>query len=164
MGNIVARSMIASDLHLGHKNIAKYRVKFKTSEEHDEIVFDNLASNVNKRDSLIFLGDVCFTQYWLDKIDSINCVKKTLILGNHDTEKLHITQLVKVYDQIHGLWSKRNAWFSHCPIHPDEMRDRSYNIHGHSHQNVIDDPRYINACLEHTNYRPISFQDLMSGR
>lgn len=159
----MTRLMITSDLHLGHLNICKFRTQFSTPEEHDNIVFENLATSVNKRDSLILLGDVAFTKYWLDKIKSINCAKKLLVCGNHDTEKgIKMRDLVKVYDDVVAMYSRRNYWFSHCPIHPAELRGRLGNIHGHGHQDVIDDPRYFNVCLEHTNYKPISFADLIN--
>lgn len=88
----MSKLMISSDLHLGHKAICKYRKDFKSSEEHNEILFDNLASNVNKADTLYLLGDVAFDKYWLDKVSKINCKHKKLICGNHcislDTEVL----------------------------------------------------------------------------
>ena len=158
----MSRIMLGSDLHLGHRAIAKYRPIFETAEEHHETVFDNFATNINKRDSLILCGDVAFTLEWLYRLKEIKCVKKTLIIGNHDTEReVSLRHLAEVFDEISGLYSKRNCWFSHAPIHPDEIRGKKYNIHGHTHQYCIDDPRYINICLEHTNYKPISFEELM---
>lgn len=70
----MTRIMITSDLHLGHKNIHKFR-DAKTAEAHHEFVFERLATSINKRDSVIFLGDIAFDQYWLNKIKSINCAK-----------------------------------------------------------------------------------------
>lgn len=176
----MSRLLLSSDLHLGHKNIHRYRDKFSTAEEHHEVVFDNLATNVKKRDSLVLLGDVAFTPEWLDKVGSIICEKKTLVLGNHDTDRrVNWSKLIEVFDSIHGLWSKRNVWFSHCPIHPQEMRNRLANIHGHLHGNLVmesegcwdcyndeppEDPepdyQYINICLEYTDYKPISYHEL----
>lgn len=164
--------MLTSDLHLGHKNIANYRDGFGSSEEHHEIIFDNLATNIHKADSLIMLGDIAFTREWLFKLNQVKCKKKTLILGNHDTEHLHIHDLVQVFDDIHGLWSKRNYWFSHAPIHEQEMRRRVGNIHGHTHTfNVLKskftkgakdevDTRYYNVCVDKTDFKPISFADI----
>ncbi len=109
-------------------------------------------------------------------IATIKCQKKTLILGNHCTERVHITELVKSYDVIHGLWTKRNCWWSHCPLHPHAMRGHILNIHGHEHGNLVmteeysehsgqpfdtPDPMYFNACLEQTDYQPICFEDIM---
>lgn len=173
--------MITSDLHLGHKNIVKFRDGFSSEDHHHEVMFENLASSIQKRDSLILLGDIAFNKFWLEQIKSIKCVKKTLICGNHDTENgIKMRDLVEVYDDIHSLFSKRNVWFSHCPIHSSQFRGKAHNIHGHLHDNKVqkigivegkvhpseieaytDDNRYLNACVEHTNYKPISFADLI---
>lgn len=147
-----------SDLHLGHRNIPKYRPEFSTEEEHSNLIYENLASNVTKRDTLILLGDVAFTDEWLNKLNKIQVQQKILILGNHDTERLHIKKLVEVFDKIHSMLSYRGTWLSHAPIHPEELR-RKFNIHGHTHKHVMPDTRYLNVCVEHTEYKPISFQD-----
>lgn len=175
----MTRLMITSDLHLGHKNIHKFRTEFESAESHHEAIFENLAMNIQKRDSLILLGDIAFDRYWLDKIKSIKCAKKLLICGNHDTENgIKMRDLVGVYDDVMALHSRRNYWFSHCPIHPQEMRGKIGNIHGHLHGKMITTPclrddgnggfifkapskHYLNACVEHTNYKPISFADLV---
>ena len=172
----MSRLMITSDLHLGHSNIHKYRDQFSTAEEHHNTMFENLAVNINKRDTLYLLGDIAFDHYWLDKIKSIKCRHKLLICGNHDTERgIRMEHLVDAYDDVKSLTSKRNYWFSHAPIHADEMRGRLGNICGHIHDRKVqrmvmeygncvgstDDERYLNACVEHTDYKPISFEDLI---
>ena len=166
----MSRLMIASDLHLGHSNIVKFREGFSSADEHHELMFENLASNIQKRDSLILLGDIAFSKFWLEKIKSIKCVKKTLVCGNHDTENgIKMRDLVDVYDDVQALFAKRNIWFSHCPIHPHQFRGKTHNIHGHLHDKLVRtelfdrDDRYINACVEHTNYKPISFSELLNG-
>lgn len=172
----MTRLLISSDLHLGHKNIHKYRTQFATAEEHHEFVFEQLATSVNKRDSLILLGDVAFDLEWLTRVADLKCAKKLLICGNHDTENgIKMRDLVRVYDDVMALYSRRNYWFSHCPIHPQELRGRKGNIHGHLHNKLVmiptnpvfpsierTDSRYINACVEHTNYKPISFADIIA--
>jgi calcineurin-like phosphoesterase family protein len=169
--------MITSDLHLGHKNIHKFRSGFESADHHHEVIFENLAMSIQKRDSLILLGDIAFDKYWLSKIASIKCAKKLLICGNHDTENgIKMRDLVIAYDDVMSLYSRRNYWFSHCPIHPNEMRGKLGNIHGHLHHREVGeyipsidgnsdviylDKKYINACVEHTDYKPISFADLI---
>lgn len=163
----MSRLMITSDLHLGHKNVHKFRTKFATAEEHHNEVFENLATNIGKHDSVIFLGDIAFDIHWLEKIYFINCVKKTLVLGNHDTERLHILDLTSVFDSIHSMYSRRNMLFTHCPVHSGEFRGKKLNIHGHLHNRLVKDffeatdTRYFNACLEHTDYKPISFAEIL---
>jgi len=93
--------------------------------------------------------------------------------------------LVNTYDAVYALWSKRDYWFSHAPIHPQEMRGKKGNIHGHLHGNNVwarqnatphmnDDGKmveyydeidqsYLNACVEHTDWKPITFKELTDG-
>ena len=96
----MTRLMITSDLHLGHKNIHKFRTGFDSAEHHHEVMFENLAMNIQKRDSLILLGDIAFDKYWLEKIASIKCEKKLLICGNHDTENGIKTLKQKLLKQV----------------------------------------------------------------
>jgi calcineurin-like phosphoesterase family protein len=156
----MSRLLLTSDLHLGHKNVLRFRSQFETQEQHDETLFENLASSINKRDSVFFMGDVAFNTAWLERIAAIKCAKKTLILGNHDLENgVKMIDLIATYDRIESLYSKRNVYFSHCPIHPSQFRSKTHNIHGHLHESVILDDRYINVCVEHTDWKPVAFSD-----
>ena len=157
----MSRLLITSDLHLGHRNIHKYRTQFSTAEEHHEFTYEQLCTNVKKADTVYFLGDVAFDAYWLGKVGELRCKHKKLIVGNHDTEHHKMVDLCKVFDSVEGLMSKRNIWFTHCPIHPQEIRGKVGIIHGHLHQKVVDDSRYFNACVEHTEYKPITFADII---
>lgn len=172
----MSRLIVSSDWHLGHRNIHKYRTEFSTAQDHHETIFENCATMINKNDSLILLGDIAFDREWLYRLTQINCRKKTLILGNHDTERVHIREICDVFDEVHSLWSKRNCWWSHAPLHPQEMRGRLLNIHGHLHGNQVFvhpqnekhkktwqelDQNYFNVCLEHTDYMPVTFQEIV---
>lgn len=170
----MTRLMITSDLHLGHKNICKYREGFESEEHHNETLYENLASNIKKRDTIYFLGDIAFDRYWLKKISEIKCAHKVLVTGNHDIEHgIKMRDLVESYDDVKPFFSHRNYWFSHCPIHPCETRFRLGNIHGHTHQNnvtkVVDgeevlDYSYFNASVDVTDLKPISFNDLINRK
>lgn len=127
----MSRLLITSDLHLGHKNICKYRSQFSSEEEHSNTLYENLISNVKKADTIYFLGDIAFDKFWLNKIKEITCKHKKLICGNHDRDFHTMKELCDAFDSVDCLLSKRNVWFSHCPIHPQEMRKKVLNIHGH---------------------------------
>ncbi len=173
--------MLCGDAHLGHKNIHKYRTDFATAEEHHEIIYDNIRSNVNKRDTLIMMGDTAFTHAWLRKVGEIPAKKKILIAGNHCTENgINMRHLVAEYDEVHAALSYRNYWLTHIPMHPQELRRHKGNIHGHLHGNHVwknwepeednyhagkvayeeIDHRYISTCLEHCDWKPVSWQEL----
>lgn len=177
----MSRIMLAADLHLGHRNIHKYRTQFATADEHHNHVFARLRGYIKRGDSLFLLGDVAFDSKWLGRLAEIECAKKTLILGNHDTEKLDFRQLGLIFDNIHSSYNRRNCLFTHIPCHPNHFRKNMYNVHGHIHKNLVqrehkhqqgmqihvdlfDDKRYINVCLEHIDYKPISFGELMRER
>lgn len=175
----MSKLWLSSDLHLGHRNICKYRQNFSSAEEHHNTIFENLATSVGKRDTLYLLGDIAFDKFWLQKVAELKVQHKVLICGNHDLENgIKMRDLVPIYDNIEVLWSKRNYWFSHCPIHPQEIRNRLGNIHGHLHGNMVwedeveiempgggstyyspIDTRYINVCVEHTDWKPITFAE-----
>jgi calcineurin-like phosphoesterase family protein len=160
--------MLSSDLHLGHKNICKYRTQFSSAEEHHEIMFDNLATTIKKRDTLWLLGDIAFTREWLERMKEIHCMRKVLIAGNHCLERgIRMRNLVEVYDDIFSMVSHRNNWFSHAPIHQQEIRNRKFCIHGHLHQELVldldgkPDKRYINVCVDHTDFKPITYEEVI---
>ena len=167
----MARTYFSSDWHLGHKNILRWRSQFKSIEEHDNHIILNHQKVLTKRDILVVCGDVAFTQESLARLDEIQCAKKVLILGNHCTEgrgEITMEDLLVMFDEVHamkkGSYQKVGFWITHCPMHPSELRGKPFNIHGHTHLATIDDPRYINVCLEHTNYEPIWIEDLLKQR
>lgn len=161
---------LISDTHLAHKNIVKYRGLNITNEQHDQMIIDNIANTVTKRDTLIGCGDIAFSAEALQRYADIKCLKKILVLGNHDTERgLTIKDLALVFDEIHSMYKTKRATITHFPVHPNQLRGR-INIHGHSHDwCVVDndgriDERYINVSCEYTNYAPITLQYAMSPK
>ena len=152
---------MTSDWHLDHRGIHyKLRPQFESVEHHNNTIIENYLAAVKKRDFVWFLGDICFTNEACELTRQLPGTKN-LILGNHDTDReCDIEQLVLAFDNVHSLRSYKGFWLSHAPIHPKELRGRK-NIHGHMHNEVIDDERYINVCLEHTDYKPKLFSDIV---
>jgi len=105
---------------------------------------DWVLDNVNKRDTLILCGDICFDEEALRIVGSLPG-RKVLIKGNHDLKK-H-PDYPKVFDQVHGLYRYKHCWLSHAPIHPEELRGK-INVHGHVHFETLKDTRYQNVCVE----------------
>lgn len=147
-----------SDLHLGHVNIHKFRPQFKDEKDHFEYIKATWKATVNKHDKVFILGDCCFTTEALREFDTW-AGRKVLILGNHDTDrKLSMRDLLYSYDEIHSLYKHKEFWLSHCPIHQDELRGK-LNIHGHTHEHVVNDKRYYNACVEY-NPKPVTIDKI----
>jgi len=154
----MSKVYFTSDWHFGHKAILKYR-DFESIEQHDQTFIDNFNKVVNKRDTVFFMGDIAFTEEGLKKLNELKyCHKKILYLGNHDTLKTE--EYLKYFDEVHALRSYKNFWLSHCPIHPQEMRNRIGNIHRHLHASILDDKNYFDVSPEKHNYELIDFEDI----
>jgi len=156
---------LTSDLHIGHKNICKYRPEFSTPEEHNETMIENVLSTVGKRDVLWLLGDVVFDEKysWFYGAVAQQAQQVNLILGNHCTENNKRQQIIleAIYAgvKVHSLVSYKKTWLCHHPIHPHELRGKVC-IHGHMHREILMDNRYYNVCVEHTGWKPIKFNDI----
>ena len=156
IGDTLGSVYLTSDLHLGHKNIAKFR-NLQSEEENYEMLKENWHKIITKRDTVFLLGDVCFTEERLKDFSSWRAEQKILILGNHDTEKVSMETIVETYDKVFSLLKYKEFWLSHAPIHPDELRGR-VNIHGHTHYHNISDNRYVNICVEQTAFLPTNIE------
>ena len=155
-------SLFTSDLHIGHKSIPKYRTRFTTASQHDEYMLDQIRE-LSKRDTLTIIGDFIFDgadfQHNIDTIQSFACSIK-LVMGNHDSKKLYtLPQSSNISIQL-PLYSFRNIWVSHCPIHPSELRSKLGNVHGHMHLNSLPDKRYLNANIDVNDYKFISIESI----
>lgn len=155
----MANVWFTSDLHLGHKNIAHYRNLFESEEHHRNVVKENYHKVVTKRDKVFFLGDIAFTQETLEDVGTWVAEKKVLIMGNHCTDHVSTKEIVKHFDEVYSLKKYKEFWLSHAPLHPQELRGK-FNVHGHMHFDTVDDPRYLNVCLEHTDYTPINLNEV----
>ena len=157
--------MFTSDLHLGHRSICKYRSKFTTAEEHDEYILD-LMSKLNKRTILFILGDFLFDgphfEVYLHRIAKFPCTIK-LVMGNHDSMQLYTQTIApNILIQL-PLFSYKNTWLSHCPIHPQELRNRDGNIHGHLHNSIVPDLRYFNVNLDVNGYDLVPLNKILTS-
>ena len=146
----------ASDLHLGHRNIAKFRCKergffrdFQDEIEHRSWLKEAWNKKVNKRDKVFCLGDMCFSEEALEDFKTWTGTK-VLIAGNHCCDSISMKDIVNsgVYSEVYSLLKYKEFWLSHAPIHASELRGK-FCIHGHTHYYKINDWRYYNACVEH---------------
>ena len=152
-----------SDLHLGHENMAIKR-GFSCADEMNEHIVKCWNSVISKKDIVFILGDV--TMEKVRDYPFLSTMKglKTVVLGNHDQPQ-HVTELLKYVNKVGGMITyKKTAILTHCPIHPSELEYRfKYNIHGHVHENSLNDPRYKNVSAEVLNYTPIEFSMLINS-
>ena len=156
----MTQSYFAGDLHLDHRNIVKYRPKFSSVEEHNEVVMDNIRSVDTKRDTLYLPGDNAFSVEALSLIKELPC-RKIAILGNHCTERVKFHHLVDVYDNIHSALVYKGFWLTHIPVHPSCIDMKRGNIHAHLHDLFINDPKYICVSIDHNNYKPFTLNQIL---
>lgn len=147
---------IISDTHYGHTNICrgitKWRLPdgsipidqtrdFKTMDEMNDTIINNINSVVGQDDVLIHLGDWSFGGFENIKKfrDRIVCKEIHLILGNHDhhiennregcqelfTSVNHYTKLMYKYDTIVLMHYPIDSW--------DGLNKGHIHLHGHCH-------------------------------
>ena len=138
--------LFTSGPHVGHVNISKFRSYVESTEENDELFFDQWNKNVNKRKIVYLLGDVMFDRKHMARFIALPG-RKILVKGNHDNHKLKTADHFLMFDEIHGILKYKKFWLTHAPLHPDELRS-SMNIHGHTHNYSIKDNRYINISQD----------------
>lgn len=168
---------IISDLHIGQIGISKFRYKerggidFKNDEEHTELLVENILSTSGVSNNLKLLGDCFFNDESIQHLHTIIEAYGTveLCLGNHDFEyctsprQVMLDLLTRHANfSINGFNKFKSVWFSHCPIHVSELTGR-INIHGHVHMNTVHDKRYMNACAENVEYKPVDYEDIING-
>ena len=146
------RVYLIADLHFGHVNVSKWR-NFESVEIHDQLIIDNWNKTVNKNDTVWILGDVAMGHE--DNIDNLGLLNgyKKLILGNHDTRPSE--HYLRYVERVYGAHKLNNFILTHIPVHPSEFPRFKANIHGHLHNETIDDPRYFCVSVEQINYTPI---------
>ena len=147
---------VCSDLHLDHKNIATFRSFVSSCQQNTDLIKEDWQRRISKNDVVYILGDAAFGIEGLNLLGNLKG-RKILIKGNHD-DFVSTSDQSKVFEEIHGMLKYKGFWFTHCPIHPDEMRGRKGNVHGHVHNASVQkrgflgkkvlDKRYLNACVD----------------
>lgn len=150
---------VFSDPHFHHKNMAIKR-GFSCEEEMNELIVKNWNNIVSKKDAVYLLGDITMEKKNYEIVSRLQGVIN-VVLGNHD-ERQHVRELLKYVNSVSGMIDYKNkVILTHCPVHPSQLEFRySHNIHGHVHENSLDDKRYINVCAEVVDYKPKLITDL----
>ena len=161
----MSKTFLISDTHFGHANIltfldgdGKVLRDFSSVEEMDETMVDNWNKTVSNKDKVYHLGDVLFSNRVLQTIMPRLNGTKILIKGNHDNLKL--SQYQQFFKDIRSYHILDKFVLSHIPIHPDSLYRWKANLHGHLHNNILDDERYMNLSVERINYTPKDFEEI----
>jgi len=174
----MSKTWFSSDLHLRHGNILTFkddkgnliRPGFKDVNHMNEFIIEAHNSVVAPDDKWYCLGDVIMGS----SIEAFSILshmngRKVLIKGNHDGAKIqrYLAYFSDVRSEIHKKTPDGDkVIFTHRPIRFDAPNKDSnivdFNVHGHIHQRIIEDKRYINISVEVlSGYKPISWEDLI---
>ena len=172
-----------SDCHFGHSNIIKYcKRPFKDVEEMDNTLIRRWNEVVSDTDTIYHVGDFSFgaipdsfrpvgsksltEKAFVDSIVRRLNGKKVFIKGNH-REPPNTVDAAKV--RFEGL----NFTLVHEPQKASDagfwLSQKEWLIHGHEHaNNLVEFPFFrrdkhrFNVSVELTDYKPISFSDLVT--
>lgn len=173
-----------SDTHFWHANILRFtnaggtRIRHEFPEDAVEAMNEKMIEEWRKvvapHDKIYHLGDVSFKYgQELSSVMSRLPGHKRLILGNHD--KLKGTNLADWFQKVE-LWrcfGKEGFFCTHIPTHRDNFpHSCKVNVHGHIHAgyvkcddyyfgNPLENPAYMNVCVEVTAYRPIHMDEIL---
>jgi calcineurin-like phosphoesterase family protein len=165
---MVHEKFFISDTHFFHTNILKFtndkdeRIRpYNSLEEMHEMMVEKWNSVVKDVDYVYHLGDVTFQYHGaFNNLMSRLKGRKRLIVGNHD--KIWNPALQMNFEKV-DLWKgfkEFNFTASHFPLRLESLRDGAFNVHGHIHQNSMDDPHYINVSVEVRDYTPVHIDQI----
>lgn len=153
---------LVSDTHFGHHNILQFEPElfghFKDIDERDNYLVELWNQTVTPKDKVWHLGDVAFNTR-LPILERLNGKLDLLIMGNH--EHKNIKEYIPYFKDVKSMHDHNDVIFTHIPVHESQLKRWKANVHGHTHLVKLDDPRYINVCIEQTGLRPISLETIM---
>lgn len=181
------RVWVYSDPHFGHANICKF-VNYDGSkvrpwddvDKMDEEMIQWYNELVSAEDRVYILGDVAFTVKALHQSVSRLNGRKILVPGNHDPKQMR--GYINLFDDVRGYVQRDGFIMSHIPLHPGSLGRWRLNIHGHLHNNIVEeeithscrygssvttyheDIRYYCACVERTGFRPKLLDEILHER
>ena len=175
---------LTSDTHFGHAGVCHFteadgvtKIRPWTDpDEMDQEMVRRWNDRVRPNDKVYHLGDVVINRRALKTLARLNG-DKVLIRGNHDIfrddEYREYFRELRAYHVMNGMI------LSHIPLHEASLGRFGVNIHGHLHSARVKkargvdaktgatlysdkiDTRYHCVCVEHTDYTPILFEDVI---
>ena len=171
-----------SDTHFFHEKLLTFkkenghrcRSEFSCVEEMNEIIVERWNARVKPGDKVWHLGDVALGleakeyETKLHPLLSRLMGRKDLVVGNHDKIKNRILQnhfrRFELWKRYADVDSEFGFTLTHIPQRLDQLRNKSryhFNLHGHIHEKLMEEPLYINVCCEHTNYAPVHLDEIL---
>lgn len=139
---------------------------FPSVEEMDEFMVQEHNKVVKPADKFYCLGDVAMSKKHI--LTMLRCNgHKRLVRGNHDIFPLKYyvgdDKHPAVFEEVYGTRVFEDMILSHIPIHPESLKDRWTNVHGHVHSNVPAlhfGVKYLNVSVEVTGFRPLAIEEV----
>jgi len=168
----MSKTWVLADTHFGHRGVCMFTQAdgvtplrpWNDPAEMDGKLISNWNEVVDDQDRVYLLGDVAMTKKALWPLKVLKG-RKVLVKGNHDTEKLHVYS--EFFDDIRACVVMKGLIMTHIPIHESSLSRWQFNVHGHTHSNVVmkdgePDPRYICVSVEQTNFYPLDLQTILN--
>ncbi len=158
---------LISDTHFNHANILKFDDgrgdDFLSVDYMNKVMYERWNDSVKPGDIVYHLGDVFMgDREWFSKFWPKLHGRKRLIVGNHDDIKFLSRGSFFQKVQMWRIIPEYGVVLTHVPIVLGEDHPKyKYNIHGHTHRYIVPDSRYLNVCVENTDYAPIKLEDVI---
>jgi calcineurin-like phosphoesterase family protein len=177
-------TFLVSDTHFGHAGVCHFVEKdgvtkvrpWTDPDEMDEAMVKMWNETVRPNDKVYHLGDVVINRKALKTLARLNG-DKVLIKGNHDIFRME--EYTPYFREIRAYHVLNGLILSHIPVHPESLGRFGTNVHGHLHTNRVkkivgvdvrtgefkysteNDVRYHCVCVEQTDFKPISLEDVI---
>lgn len=177
------KTWLTADPHFGHQGVCVFTRAdgsklrpWDNAEEMDEALIERWNSVVKPEDRIYVLGDLAMKPKAMHAVMPRLLGRKVLIKGNHDIFKMK--EYAQYFDDIRAYSILDGTILSHIPIHEGSLGRFGCNIHGHTHahrvtrervlektgdlyavENMLD-PRYFCVSVEHTDFTPITFDEV----
>jgi len=153
-----------SDWHLGESRLGDIKKgefnphfrPFKTTEEQDRTIIDNINADVAEKDVMYVIGDVAVTDEAVALLGEIKCKNMVLIQGNYDEPRL---ELLEPYfnNMLRATYTVALFDFpvnmTHCPVDCDPSH---FNIVGHIHDLWKVKRNMVNVSVDAWHFKPVS--------
>ena len=182
------RNYCISDLHFFHDNIIRYCNRpFKTTQEMNDTIINNINEVVQEDDILWCLGDWMKMPYPTCEVNpirwsialaktryTIRCKNIMFAFGNHDKEIRKYKEFQYLFTECKDYYIRKLYNKFILMLHrTDRMCDKEvifkFNnmfkngivLHGHVHNNS--DLTWQNMCVEVNDYKPVDLESLVNN-
>lgn len=150
-----------ADTHYNHRNIIKYCNRpFKSTEEMNNCLIQNLNDKISKKDTIYHLGDFCMGNPEIYR-EQIQCDKIILIKGNHD-KNIDYKLFEGVYDLKDVFCYNKPFVLCHYSLRVwNKKHHGAYHLYGHSHGTLDNYDLSMDVGVDANNYYPVSAAEII---